>query len=65
MLKSNDFHLFFYYKRVLKDGKLVEQGRHADLLALDGEYAKLYRVQAEAFLSDVRFSALVTYITER
>ncbi|GJJ10012.1 hypothetical protein Clacol_004238 [Clathrus columnatus] len=40
------------FKRVMKDGRLVEQGRHADLLALNAEYAKLYKVQAEAFLSD-------------
>ncbi|GJJ10008.1 hypothetical protein Clacol_004234 [Clathrus columnatus] len=39
-------------KQVMKDGKLVEQGRHADLLALNNEYANLYKVQAEAFLSD-------------
>ena len=31
---------------VLRDGALVEQGTHAELLAADGEYAVLYRLQA-------------------
>ncbi|MBX3048225.1 MAG: ABC transporter ATP-binding protein [Anaerolineales bacterium] len=30
---------------VLKDGRLVEQGTHAELLALDGLYADLYETQ--------------------
>lgn len=30
---------------VLDGGKIVEQGRHEDLLALDGLYASLYRMQ--------------------
>ena len=33
---------------VMKDGDIVEQGRHADLLAADGFYASLYRSQFEA-----------------
>lgn len=32
---------------VLKDGRLVENGDHAQLLRLDGEYARLYRAQAQ------------------
>ncbi len=30
---------------VIQDGRISEQGSHADLLALDGAYAKLYRTQ--------------------
>ena len=33
----------------MKDGELVEAGTHAELMALDGEYRKLYDVQASAF----------------
>jgi ATP-binding cassette subfamily B protein len=31
---------------VIKDGRLAERGTHAELLALDGEYARLHRAQA-------------------
>jgi ATP-binding cassette, subfamily B, bacterial MsbA len=30
---------------VLQDGRIVEQGRHADLIALGGYYARLHRLQ--------------------
>jgi len=33
---------------VLDDGRLIEQGSHPELMALDGSYAKLYRAQARA-----------------
>lgn len=33
---------------VLKDGEVVERGRHHELLGLDGEYARMWRLQAEA-----------------
>jgi ABC-type multidrug transport system fused ATPase/permease subunit len=32
---------------VLKKGKLAEQGTHDDLMALNGEYAKLIKLQDE------------------
>jgi ABC-type transport system involved in Fe-S cluster assembly fused permease/ATPase subunit len=31
---------------VLESGRLVEQGRHADLLAAGGRYAELWALQA-------------------
>lgn len=34
---------------VLKAGKVIEQGTHPELLALGGEYARLYYLQAEAY----------------
>jgi ABC-type transport system involved in Fe-S cluster assembly fused permease/ATPase subunit len=33
---------------VLDEGRLVESGRHAELLAANGRYAQLWRMQAEA-----------------
>lgn len=35
---------------VVRDGELVEQGTHDELVAADGHYANLYRVQAEGYL---------------
>ena len=37
---------------VLKDGKIVEQGSHKELLAAGGEYAKLWSRQSGAFLDE-------------
>lgn len=34
---------------VLKDGRIVEQGNHKELLARNGEYAALWRLQAEKY----------------
>lgn len=34
----------------MKEGKLVEQGSHAELIAKKGEYYDLYNVQAQAFI---------------
>ncbi|MEV1120307.1 ABC transporter ATP-binding protein [Actinosynnema sp. NPDC049800] len=35
---------------VLEDGRVAEQGGHAELLALDGRYAELFRLQADRFV---------------
>ena len=35
---------------VLRDGRVIEQGTHAELLAKNGEYAKLWSRQSGAFL---------------
>lgn len=35
--------------RCMKDGELVETGTHNELMALNGEYRKLYDIQADAF----------------
>ena len=37
---------------VLKDGKIVEQGTHKQLLRLGGEYARLWKMQSGGFLQD-------------
>jgi ATP-binding cassette subfamily B protein len=34
---------------VLVDGILTEQGSHADLMALDGTYTRLFSLQARGF----------------
>lgn len=36
---------------LLKDGHIVEQGSHEQLLALDGTYAKMWKVQAGAYIT--------------
>ena len=37
---------------VLREGKVVEQGAHDALLAADGDYARLFRLQAQGFGDD-------------
>ena len=34
---------------VLSGGKVVEQGSHKELIALNGEYAKMYNLQADRY----------------
>ncbi|RXW11547.1 hypothetical protein EST38_g14308 [Candolleomyces aberdarensis] len=36
----------------MKDGEIAEVGKHSDLITKKGEYAKLYNIQANAFLAD-------------
>ncbi|KAI5121373.1 hypothetical protein M0805_001186 [Coniferiporia weirii] len=42
----------------MKDGVLVEQGTHDELVAVKGEYYKLHDVQARAFTSDDTTTAI-------
>jgi ATP-binding cassette subfamily B protein len=37
---------------VLHQGRVIESGTHAQLMALDGHYAELFRLQAAAYLGD-------------
>ena len=34
---------------VLDEGQVIETGTHTELLALGGEYAKLFTIQAEGY----------------
>ena len=34
---------------VIKNGEVVEQGHHQELMAIDGEYKKLQDMQTEMF----------------
>ena len=33
----------------MKDGTIVESGSHGELMSAAGEYARLYKIQAQAF----------------
>ena len=35
---------------VLHEGRVIEQGTHADLIALDGQYAELFNLQASQYV---------------
>lgn len=41
---------------VLDNGEIVEHGTHENLMALNGLYAELFRLQASAYLDDQRGS---------
>lgn len=34
---------------MLEDGRVIEQGSHAELMQADGKYAEMYRIQAEKY----------------
>lgn len=34
---------------MLEDGRIIEQGSHAELMQADGKYAEMYRIQAEKY----------------
>jgi ATP-binding cassette subfamily B protein len=38
---------------VVENGQIVEQGHHADLLARDGAYARLYNAQFAAAAAEI------------
>jgi ATP-binding cassette subfamily B protein len=42
----------------LEDGRVREEGSHADLMRLNGEYARLYRLQAAQYLGERSAEAL-------
>jgi ATP-binding cassette, subfamily B, bacterial len=42
---------------VLHQGQLIEQGTHEELMALGGNYAELYAIQAASYLDDVAAAA--------
>ena len=37
----------------MKDGKIVEEGSHDELINKDGEYAKMYEIQAHYYQKEV------------
>lgn len=39
----------YIFLRCMKEGELVESGTHRELIAKEGEYHKLYNIQASAF----------------
>lgn len=42
---------------LLEEGKIVEQGGHAELMQKNGKYAQMFRNQAKNYVSDSSFSA--------
>lgn len=49
---------------VLKNGHISEQGTHAALMAQDGEYAALYRMQAEKYRTENAFRNPLDFVRQ-
>lgn len=47
-----DADIVFY----MKNGRIQERGTHRELLGMEGEYASLYRLQAENYRSEKQFA---------
>jgi len=47
LIRRNDI----YISRCMKEGMVAETGTHEQLMELNGEYSKLYNIQASAFAS--------------
>lgn len=43
---------------VMKEGTIVQDGSHQELLMLDGEYAKLYQMQRENYISESNLGSI-------
>lgn len=39
---------------MMEHGRIIEQGSHKDLMAIDGKYAELYNMQAKRYLEDLK-----------
>lgn len=39
---------------MLEDGRIIEQGNHIKLMAENGKYAEMFRLQAEKYQNDVQ-----------
>lgn len=42
---------------VFSGGEIIEEGSHEELMALDGQYAKMYRAQAQWYNEDVELQS--------
>lgn len=54
ILISHRFSVTPFVDRILtlENGKLIEDGTHAELMTLNGKYAKMYKTQANMYLAD-------------